>query len=140
MTDTPIITRQLVEGEDRMLVVEKRFSIHFPFMIEPMVCSIAGKLTRGAYDGGYWHFYELSNGGFYMSPDGDRVYRVSCDNYWQGDLSADALGIVCTLYAYSHLSFSRNMPLARTCAEHYYRLRSFMANHAEVAAILGATD
>ena len=140
MSDTPTVTRQLVEGEDRMLVVEKRFGIHFPFMIEPMIYSVAQKMTRDVYQGGYWLFYQLSNDGFYMAPDSDQIYQVFCDNCWDGQLSSDALGIVCCLYAYSHLSFSRDHIFGKVCADHYHRLREYMFGHAEVAAILGATD
>ena len=145
MSDTPIITRQLVEGEDRMLVVEKLFGIHFPFLIEPFVYSVAERMTRGAYNGGYWLFYilhhkEWPSDSFYLAPDSDQVYHVFSENYWEGELSADALGIVCTLYCYSHLSFSRDERFGRVCADHYHRLREFVFGHAEVASILRAID
>jgi hypothetical protein len=91
------------------------------------------------YNGGYWNFYQLSNGGFYMPPADDRMYHVVCDNYFQGDLSADALGIVACLTAYSHLSFSGSV-FSHTYADHYYRLREFMYEHPEVKKILQATD
>ena len=55
-----------------------------------------------------------------------------------GTLSADALGIVCCLYAYTHLSFQGDFDFGRTCAKHYHLLRHFMMDHDEVAAILGA--
>jgi hypothetical protein len=92
------------------------------------------------YHGGYWHFYTLDNGGFYMAPEGDQVLAVSCDNYFTGELSADALGIVSCLYAYSHCSFSQNEAFGRLCARHYHLLREYMFEHKEVAAILGAID
>ena len=91
------------------------------------------------YSGGYWDFYTLSNGGFVMAPSTDHVFHVTCDNMFEGDLSADALGIVATLYAYSHLSFSDGR-FARVCACHYHRLREYLFEHPEVRAILGATD
>jgi hypothetical protein len=75
-----------------------------------------------------------------MAPDDEQVFAVSCDNYYQGQLSADALGIVASLFAYSHLSFSGDTDFARACARHYHLLREYMMEHAEVAAILGAID
>jgi hypothetical protein len=69
----------------------------------------------------------------------NQVYHVTCDNMFEGDLSADALGITACLYAYSHLSFS-NGRFARVSACHYHKLREFMFEHPEVKAILGATD
>jgi len=95
----------------------------------------SNKLATG-YKGDYWDFYTLSNGGFYMAPSGDDVFHVTCDNMFEGDLSADALGITACLYAYSHLSFSDGR-FAQVCARHYHRLRDYMMEHPEVRAILG---
>jgi hypothetical protein len=91
------------------------------------------------YRGGYWDFYTLSNGGFYMAPSSDDRFHVTCDNQFEGDLSADALGITSCLYAYSHLSFSGGS-FARECARHYHLLREYMLEHREVRKILAATD
>jgi len=74
-----------------------------------------------------------------MAPSDERVFHVNCDNFFEGDLSADALGITACLYAYSHLSFSDDR-FGRVCACHYHRLREYMMEHPEVVAILGATD
>ena len=132
------VTRELVPEDRRMAVVEKLFGIHFPLKLEPVIYGITEKMAED-YDGGYWEFYTLSNGGFYMAPAGDHVFRVACDNMFEGDLSADALGITSCLYAYSNLSFS-NGRFARVCACHYHRLREYMMDHVEVRAILEATD
>ena len=91
------------------------------------------------YYGGYWDFHTLSNGGFYMSPSSDDIFHVTCDNMFEGDLSADALGITACLYAYSNLSFADGR-FARVCACHYHRLREFMMDHAEIKKIVSATD
>ena len=137
-TSLNLVTRELVPENQRMTVTEKLFGIHFPLQMEPVIYGITDRMAT-EYSGGYWEFYTLSNGGFYISPTGDEVFHVTCDNMFEGDLSADALGIVATLYAYSHLSFS-NGRFARVSACHYHRLREYMFEHAEVKAILGATD
>jgi hypothetical protein len=67
-------------------------------------------------------------------------YHVVCENQFEGDLSADALGITACLYAYSNLSFSGPDVFADICSDHYYWLREFMMGHQEVEAILAATD
>jgi len=67
------------------------------------------------------------------------VFHVTCDNMFEGDLSADALGITSCLYAYSHLSFAGG-EFARECARHYHLLRDCMMGHPGVRAILEATD
>ena len=140
MTDTPTITRHLVPEDQRLAITAELFGVHFPLRIEPVVYGITERMTQARYRGGFWHFYTLDNGGFYMAPDDDRVFTVSCDNFWQGDLSTDALGITACLYAFSHLSFSKNEAFARICAQHYHLLRAFMMDHDEVASILGAID
>jgi hypothetical protein len=135
---TPV-TRQLVAEEKRLEIIERLFGAHFPLAIEPIVYGIAERMAEH-YHGGYWDFYALSNSGFYLVPQGDQVYSVSCENYFTGNLSADALGLTACLYAYSHCSFSRNEDFGRLCARHYHLLREYMYEHPEVAAILGAID
>ena len=139
ISESTTITRQLVPEEQRSSLTAKLFGAHFPLRLEPVIYGITERMAE-AYSGGYWHFYSLDNGGFYMAPDADRVFAFSCDNYYQGELSADALGIVSCLYAFSNLSFSHNECFARLCSRHYHLLRHYMYDHAEVASILGAID
>ena len=85
--------------------------------------------------------YELSNGGFYMAPQTDSPFHVSCMNGYVGTLSADAFGITVCLYAgYNHLSFSDDQAFAETCAEQYHLLREYMFEHLDVEGILRAID
>jgi len=58
-------------------------------------------------------------------------------NGFEGALSADAAGIVATLFALSHLSFRYPRDLL---AESYERLADFAAGHAEAGAIYRAID
>ncbi len=136
--DTTTITRQLVADDQRITITADIFGMNFPMQLEPYVFTITSKLSR-EYHGGYWQFYTLSNGGFYMAPITDRIFHVFCENDFEGDLSADALGITACLYAYSHLSFGDG-EFAETCAAQYHLLRDFMLDHAEATGILGAID
>ena len=138
MNTQSTVTRMLVLDDQRLAITEKLFGVHFPLQLEPVIYNITGRMAED-YTGGFWHFYSLSQGGFYMAPSEDRIFHVICQNQFEGDLSADALGITACLYAYSHLSFTDGN-IAREYARHYHRLREFMAEHKEVAAILGATD
>ena len=61
------------------------------------------------------------------------------DRFGIADLSADAMGIVASEYAYSNLSFSLS-DIAREYARHYHLLREYSMGHPEVREILGATD
>ena len=133
------IDRQHVSDKLRIQHTADLFGIRFPLNIEPAIYSIAGNIAT-EYNGAFWEFYALSNGGFYMAPCSEQLYQVSCENGYDGKLSADALGITACLYAYSHLSFSEDEALAEVCAKHYHRLREYMLQHLEASRILGAID
>jgi hypothetical protein len=137
--NTTPVSHQLVPEDQRLAVIEQLFGVSFPLMIEPVIFHITERMAE-AYSGGFWRFWHLDNGGFYMAPDSDQMFAVSCDNYFTGELSADALGITACLYAYSHRSFSRDEAVGRVCAQHYHWLRAYMFEHPEVASILGAID
>lgn len=139
MTNTTSIIRQLVAEDQRVNHTAKLFGHNFPLCLEPFVYGITGMIAED-YRGGYWHFYQLSNGGFYMAPSTDNQFKVSCENGFEGDLSGDALGVVVCLYAFSNLSFGGPGGFAEICAEQYHLLREFMFEHPEVGAILRAID
>lgn len=139
MTIQSIIIRRQVANDQRIEHTAAIFGIHFPIRLEPAVYRITETIAS-EYNGGYWEFYALSNGGFYMAPISDNAFQVACDNGYEGKLSADALGIAVCLYAYSHLSFSDNQVLAETCTQQYHWLRDYMLGYPEAKAILGAID
>jgi hypothetical protein len=89
------------------------------------------------YTGAYWHFYELSNGGFYMAPDLEKLPLLVEGNGFDDTLTGDAAGITACLFAYSHLSFGRR---GERFTEAYHWLLDYACEHAEVALILGAID
>ncbi len=130
--------RELTEDE-RVNYPAYHFGDYFPFRIEPTIFSMADCLSED-YNGGYWKFYELTNGAFYMAPDEDEPFRVSAKNGYSGTMSADAFGITVCLYAYSHLSFTDDEELADEVTEQYHLLREYMLEHPEVGAILAAID
>ena len=134
-----IVTRQQISDKNRIQHTSDLFGIYFPLNIEPAVNSITTNIAA-EYNGAYWEFYSLSNGGFYMAPYSDKPYLVNCDNGFEGMLSADAIGITVCLCAYSNLSFSSNMGFALICAAQYHWLRAYMMEHKEASAILRAID
>lgn len=138
-TSPTAITRQLVPDHQRMVCAGNIFGINFPLHFEPFLYAITERIAR-EYKGGYWEFYTLSNGGFYMAPHSDKLFEVSCENGFEGKLSADALGITACLYAYSNLSFGKPNGFTETCAQQYHLLREYMFEHPEVGSILGAID
>lgn len=136
--DSSAITCQRIADASRMQHTDTLFGLHFPLRLEPTIYDMAGRLAS-EYRGGYWEFYSLSNGGFFMAPRSTTVFDVSCDNGFEGQMSAEALGITACLYAYSHLSFSDGA-FAETCAQQYHLLRDYALDHAEARAIIAAID
>ncbi|WP_265495157.1 antirestriction protein [Providencia heimbachae] len=56
-----------------------------------------------AYNGGFWDFYDLSNGGFYLQPP--KGYMITTPNGFMGDVTAQEAAIIVTLMMLSHFSF-----------------------------------
>lgn len=75
-----------------------------------------------------------------MAPELVEPFSFSSENGHAGQVSADAFGIICCLYAYSHLSFSDNDELSKLCSNHYHALREFALAHGEAMAIFRAID
>jgi hypothetical protein len=83
-TSLNLVTRELVPEDQRMAVAERLFGIHFPLKLEPVIYGITDRMAED-YTGGYWDYWMLSHGGFYMAPSGDTVYHVTCDNMFEGE-------------------------------------------------------
>jgi hypothetical protein len=124
-----------VPDDQRIETLPRHFG-RYMMRVENAVYTFMRDLAQ-QYRGGYWHFYELSNGGFYMAPQlGPLDIQVDGNGY-AGRMSADAAGITACLFAFSHLSFQiQNDVISR----HYYELRDFALEHAEATAIFGAID
>ncbi len=131
------IYRVKLNEDERINYPAYHFGDNFPFRIEPFIYNMARRLSND-YQGGLWIMYELTNGGFYMSPDSDTPFKVVCMNGYEGKMSADAFGITVCLYAYSHLSFSEE--LADVCGEQFHLLRDFALDHCEARKIFSAID
>jgi hypothetical protein len=58
------------------------------------------------YRGGYWEFYTLSNGGFFMAYEGASHFEVSYPpNHFQATLSAEATSLGVNLFAQNALAW-----------------------------------
>ena len=133
-----MIARRLIPDDHRCDHIADLFVLHFPLRLEPTIFAFADRLSED-YTGGYWNFYALSNGGFFMAPESDALFTVYADNGFQGKMSAEAFGITACLYAYSNLSFGDG-ELAEECAKQFHLLREYMLDHPEAGAILSAID
>jgi hypothetical protein len=125
-----------VSEHARMGTLPRHFGRHM-MTVEGKVYDLLREFSSD-YTGGYWHFYELSNGGFYMAPTLETTRLVVASNGFADQMSGDAAGITVCLFAFSHLSFE--YPRADLFARHFHRLRDFAADHAEAQRIFGAID
>ncbi|MDE2388825.1 MAG: antirestriction protein, partial [Betaproteobacteria bacterium] len=82
MTTQTTITRQRVADHQRIEHTAAIFGIHFPLRFEPAVYVLTERLSTD-YHGGYWEFYALSNGGFYMAPISHSAFPVVCENGYE---------------------------------------------------------
>jgi antirestriction protein len=132
---TPIVARRVAEHQ-RLQTLPEHFGRRM-MQVEALVYQYMRELSR-TYRGGFWHFYDLSNGGFYMAPSDDAQVLIHVEgNDYEGSLSADAVGIVVSLFALCQLSAQYQ---SSTFVEHYHWLRDFALDHAECRAIFAAID
>jgi hypothetical protein len=130
------ITSAVVPDELRLNVLARYLGRHYPTG-ESYVYDWAARLDR-TYQGGLWHFFTLSNGGFYMAPaQSGRVHAHWHLNGYSDMMGADAFGITVTLYALCHLA---EKTLDDAIIERYHQLREFASQHVEAANILRAID
>lgn len=141
VVEAPVIARRMEEAQ-RLSALPTAFGRHW-LRFEQSVYAAMNELTK-EYTGGYWDFYELSNGGFYMAPQQAAGFTFSVvGNGYEGHMSADAAGITACLFVLSHLSFALegvDEPACRKVADYFHLLRDFAAEHAEAAEIFSAID
>jgi hypothetical protein len=133
----PIIAT-LVAEDDRLDFLPKHLGIRHLMRGQNMFMAYMDVLSPQDYGGGFWEFYELSNGGWYTAPAGDQEYRMAWDsNGYVGKMGADAAGITASLFT---ISFFANTTQEDRFINAYHRLREFACEHAEAQEILNAID
>ena len=140
MTDTPPITASMVPESDRHHFLPEFYPGLF-MAAETLTYAVAKRYISG-YCGAYWNFFRLSNGGYFMAPDEPEPLRVVVTgNYTDETMSAEAAGIVTTLYVLDRLM---NAQLKEKVRERYidlwHKLRDYACQHSDCAAILKAID
>ncbi len=136
MTTRPPAT--LVAPERREGFLPKLFGLPLMIVGEHTVYSLMERLSPAEYGGGSWDFYERSGAPLFMAPTSKPRFRIEPDiTMFSGEVSAEAAGIIVTLFAFSHLSFRHG---SDQLADGYERLYRYAAGHAECSAILQAID
>ena len=105
---------------------------------ENAVYSMMDRLSPLDYGGGFWDFYEHDGKPLFLAPKSGSRFRITGEiTGFQGEVSAEAAGIIATLFAFSHLSFQYP---SDTLSEGYERLYAYSAEHPEAAEIFQAID
>lgn len=90
------------------------------------------------YRGGFWQFLEHRGKPLYLAPTSAPHYRIACrSNGYEGEVSADAAGIIATLFTFSHLSFDHPVD---HLSDGFGRLHDYASGHPEAAQIYRAID
>lgn len=130
------ITATLLTGKMRLRALPHFFR-HGMTLVEPLIFNLMDRYCE-EYNGGYWEFFKLSNGGFFMSPGTEGVFRlVNAENYSDVELSAEATGVAICLMAYSHLSWHSPEHIFNS---QFHWLRQFALDHPEAAGIFRFID
>lgn len=131
-----------VEESDRLSFLPYLFGDDF-MIAEMQVYALARKMITG-YEGGFWHFIRLPDGGGYMMPDCGPVHLTNSENWFDSTVSADAAGIILT-----SLAINRRLWAHHACGHaaltHLFRARdaqlwSHIEFHPECNAIYAALD
>ncbi|MEK6784644.1 MAG: antirestriction protein [Nitrospirota bacterium] len=129
----------VVPEEDRLTFLPRHFGKHMLTVENCLYTQFA--MLCPTYTGGYWHFYDLSNGGCYLAPSHERYPLVHGDNFFDATVSGDAAGIIVSLFTFSHVSFLlEDDPLGPRVAQYFHLLRDFAADHPEASLIYRAID
>ena len=137
----PVVANLVAEGA-RLSFLPTFFGQHLMMRGEALVFSWLDRLSED-YNGGYWHFYTLTNGGFYLALASDKEsMRILVEgNGFDGEMSADAAGIVATFFALSQLTGEvQGTEAGDTLIDRYFFLRDFAAEHVEAGLIFRAID
>ena len=140
MLENPVSSSLVADG-NRLNFLPTYFGPELMLIGEMLVYQTADELCHD-YKGGYWLFHELSNGGFYMAPDFDAPMRISVSgNYFDDVMSADAAGVVISLFAINRLiGRMHGQHDVDALIERYHFLRDFASEHAEAGLIFAAID
>ena len=140
---TTITTIEKTEvAEEKRLDFLPRYIGRWMLTFETLTFQWMKRLTN-KYRGGYWNFYELTNGGFYLALRTTEKFLIQSPNYAEMEVSADAAGIIATLFALNHLMGiigDKDDATLESIVDRYDALRDFAAEQPESSAIFAIID
>lgn len=110
---------------------------------EMQIYATADRYLSG-YNGGFWHFIRLPNGGGYMAPDIDQVTLSNADNGFEKIISGDAAGIILTSLVINRRCWFHhdrgNAGMVQMYIQREDQLKAYIDTHPERADIWRALD
>ena len=137
-----IAKKEVSDKNERIQFLPK----HLPSCFSLFESSVYHWLDRHAkdYRGGYYHFYTLSNDGFFIAPDQSYYLDGFQNGFEGGEASAEASGLIACLYVLNGLSFHFHEKddeiQLKLVIDYYYQLRDYVISHEESRIILQAID
>jgi len=130
------ITATLVPDSRRLDFLPRHFGERAMLKVENSVYDWMRNLCS-AYNGGYWNYMELSNGGAFMFPAGVDQFEIKVDgNGFDRKVGAEVAGIIATAFALNGMLWRGHDSLT----EKYEQLLEFISQHPESATIRRALD
>ena len=91
---------------------------------------------QSGYPGGFWNFYDLSNGCFSIAPELPHPMRLMRPgSFFDGEMSPDVAGGVATLFVLTR--FAGHSP---AFAEKYWQIYEYIGSHPEAQKIYAAVE
>jgi hypothetical protein len=140
MKTLTLITKKELRGDYRVRALPKNFPVIFMY-VEQAVFNTAKHFSED-YNGGFWDFYQLSNGGFLMTPENPMTI-TNTYNFTEETVSAEAAGIVFCILTYSRLGDSiieKQPELAEILYRHINLLKDYAEQHEEAVKIYRLID
>ncbi|WP_454859112.1 antirestriction protein [Rhizobium binxianense] len=136
LNDTPCAV--IVPEEARQDFLPTLFGRSHLIVAENAVYAWMERLSPLDYRGGSWDFFEHESKPLFLAPRSRTRFRITGDvTCFQGEVSAEAAGIIATMFAFSHLSFQVQ---SDRLVEGYERLYAYSADHPEASEIFQAID
>ncbi|HGF1391230.1 TPA: antirestriction protein [Klebsiella pneumoniae] len=137
--ETGFIKTNLVNSRGRSAFWRFYFgTVHHWQRLEGDIFNLMDKMCD-VYQGAFWEFSILSNGGAFIWPDmlETSVRMFNPHNGNEAKLSPEAAGIAVCLMAYSIWSFKTEGPVL---VEYFYQLRDYAIQHPEQTQIFRLID
>ena len=135
LTSYEPITERVASEAERMDFLPARLG-NATHLFESHLFSWAEQ-TAENYNGGFWDFVELSNGGFYCRPADHKIYHCKNIAGETADVENDVIGLFATCAALADISWH---VADDRILQNYEAVRAFIALHRECRTLWRLMD